>query len=248
MADRRQRTNVPKGAKPEGVKKQRKGISVGRALPDGPQRRKGISYYYSNTLTRKLTILVVQQVKREMIEKAKLKKQYAKLRGSNNGNTYGHESSDIPHLGDSRVSPDPMGDDPPPQEKLEDVSEVEWSDEDEEEKNVTKQTPAQRPNRSSQQELEKLEKNNQTPPDRHRKPKPHPFQKEENEATRRKRETEERREARERANRERIQKLDERDRFRKAMAKARTGGKNGQRKLGRESQVLLERVQRMVGQ
>jgi len=199
----------------------------------------------------KLMISVVQQVKREMIEKAKLKKQYAKLRGSNTGNGGGYESSDIPHLGDSRVSPDTLGDDPPPQEKLEDLSEVEWSDEDDEEDtSVTKQSQAQKPNRSSQQELEKLERNNQTPPDRNwnRKPKPHPFQKEENEADRRRRETEERRKAREKANRERIQKLDERDRFRKAMAKARTGGRNGQRKLGRESQVLLERVQRMVGQ
>jgi len=188
-----------------------------------------------------------------MIEKAKLKKQYAKLRGSNNGNSHRHEGSDIPHLGDSRVSPDPVGNDPPPQEKLEDVSEVEWSDEDdeqEEDKNVNKQTHQQKPNRSAQRELEQLGKNNQTPLDRtrDRKPKPQPFQKEENEANRRKREAEERREAREKANRGRIQKLDERDRFRKAMAKARTGGKNGQRKLGRESQVLLERVQRMVGQ
>lgn len=31
------------------------------------------------------------------------------------------------------------------------------------------------------------------------------------------------------------------------MAKARTGGPNGQRKLGRESNVLLEKVKRMVG-
>ena len=48
--------------------------------------------------------------------------------------------------------------------------------------------------------------------------------------------------------RQRQQKLEERERFRKAMAKARTGGKNGQRKLGRESKVLLERVQRMVSE
>jgi len=31
------------------------------------------------------------------------------------------------------------------------------------------------------------------------------------------------------------------------MAKARTGGKNGQRKLGRESTVLLEKVKRLAG-
>ena len=41
--------------------------------------------------------------------------------------------------------------------------------------------------------------------------------------------------------------MEERERFRRAMAKARTGGPNGQRKLGRESKVLLEKVKRMVG-
>lgn len=41
-------------------------------------------------------------------------------------------------------------------------------------------------------------------------------------------------------------KLQERERFRKAMAKARVGGKNGQRKLGRESAVLLEKAKRIM--
>ena len=41
-------------------------------------------------------------------------------------------------------------------------------------------------------------------------------------------------------------KVEERERFRRAMAKARTGGPNGQRKLGRESKVLLEKVKKMV--
>jgi hypothetical protein len=34
----------------------------------------------------------------------------------------------------------------------------------------------------------------------------------------------------------------------RAMAKARKGGVNGQRKLGRESNVLLMKVQKMVGE
>ena len=51
----------------------------------------------------------------------------------------------------------------------------------------------------------------------------------------------------ERRDKERKEKIEERERFRRAMAKARTGGKNGQRKLGKESKVLLERVKRMVG-
>ncbi|CZT19815.1 uncharacterized protein RCC_05671 [Ramularia collo-cygni] len=81
-----------------------------------------------------------------------------------------------------------------------------------------------------------------------RKPKIVPFKKEYDEAQQRRIEAEERRKAREEAMRERQGKIEERERFRKAMAKARTGGPNGQRKLGRESQVLLDRVKRMVGQ
>jgi hypothetical protein len=52
----------------------------------------------------------------------------------------------------------------------------------------------------------------------------------------------------ERRDKERKLKIEERERFRKAMAKARTGGKNGQRKLGKESKVLLEKVKRIVGE
>ncbi|MCJ1431489.1 hypothetical protein MMC27_000842 [Xylographa pallens] len=83
---------------------------------------------------------------------------------------------------------------------------------------------------------------------RSRKPKPIPFQKEAREAQKRKEEAQARQEAYEEASRQRQQKLKEREKFRKAMAKARTGGRNGQRKLGRESQVLLERVKRVLGE
>jgi uncharacterized protein with WD repeat len=81
---------------------------------------------------------------------------------------------------------------------------------------------------------------------KNRRAKPVPFEREAVEAQRKKAEADARREAIERGKKEREEKLKERERFRKAMAKARTGGKNGQRKLGRESQVLLERVQRLV--
>lgn len=40
----------------------------------------------------------------------------------------------------------------------------------------------------------------------------------------------------------------ERERFRKAMLKARGGGRDGKRKLGRESAILLEKVRRVVGE
>ncbi|EMC96866.1 hypothetical protein BAUCODRAFT_122825 [Baudoinia panamericana UAMH 10762] len=84
------------------------------------------------------------------------------------------------------------------------------------------------------------------PARRERRPRHQPFKLEHEQALRRKAEAEERRKAREEALRQRQTKLEERERFRRAMAKARSGGPNGQRKLGRESKVLLEKVKRMV--
>ena len=74
------------------------------------------------------------------------------------------------------------------------------------------------------------------------------FEKEQAYAEQRKAEAEARRLEFERRDKERKQKIEERQRFRRVMAKARTGGKNGQRKLGKESKVLLEKVMRIVGQ
>ncbi|KAM0797287.1 hypothetical protein BDR22DRAFT_892393 [Usnea florida] len=88
----------------------------------------------------------------------------------------------------------------------------------------------------------------QQQPPRHKKaprPKAVPFRKEALRAQQRREENERRRKEYEEASRQRQAKIEERERFRKAMAKARSGGRDGQRKLGRESKVLLEKVQRM---
>lgn len=77
--------------------------------------------------------------------------------------------------------------------------------------------------------------------------KPIPFRKEAQLAQQRIEERELRQKQIEENNQQRQAKIEERERFRKAMAKARAGGKDGQRKLGRESKVLLEKVQRMMG-
>jgi hypothetical protein len=75
---------------------------------------------------------------------------------------------------------------------------------------------------------------------------PKPFEKESRIANQRQQEAQARHQARDQAIREREHRTAERERFRKAMAKARTGGRNGQRKLGRESGVLLEKIQRSM--
>ena len=81
---------------------------------------------------------------------------------------------------------------------------------------------------------------------RQKRPKPQPFKRETQLAQERKEEREARQKEIEENNRKRQVKIEERERFRKAMAKARSGGRNGQRKLGRESKVLLEKVRRIV--
>lgn len=81
---------------------------------------------------------------------------------------------------------------------------------------------------------------------RKRRPRPQPFKKESEVAHKKREDAEAHQQAREEAEKERSKKLSERERFRKTMAKAR-GGPNGQRKLGRESTVLLAKAQRIMG-
>lgn len=73
-----------------------------------------------------------------------------------------------------------------------------------------------------------------------------PFEKEVHLAQQDKEHAEAKRQATEESNRERHARLEEKERFRKELAKARGGGKSGQRKLGRESKVLLEKVKRSI--
>ncbi|KAI1495890.1 hypothetical protein F5X99DRAFT_422570 [Biscogniauxia marginata] len=86
-------------------------------------------------------------------------------------------------------------------------------------------------------------------PPRRRKQKPRKpgyFDKAAADAERKRTEEEARAQEVERRNAERQRKIEERERFRKAMAKARKPGRDGQRKLGRESGLLLQKVKKMV--
>lgn len=65
-------------------------------------------------------------------------------------------------------------------------------------------------------------------------------------AERKKAEAAERAAEQERRAAERQRKTEDRERFRRAMAKARKPGRDGQRRLGRESGILLEKVKKMV--
>lgn len=198
MSEKRKRDGDDGGEK----KRPKKGFQVGPAnLPDGVHRRK------------------VQKIKADLIEKAKIRKEYGKLK----------KQGKMPEQEESIPIPASM------------AAEIEQQ---EEEPSV-----APHPDRQVLMDQEEEPEQERTQRrERRRRPKHAPFSKEYEEAQQRKAEAEERRKAREEAQRQREQKIDEREKFRKAMAKARTGGKNGQRKLGRESQPLLEKVKRLMGE
>ncbi|KAE9968703.1 hypothetical protein BLS_001057 [Venturia inaequalis] len=79
-----------------------------------------------------------------------------------------------------------------------------------------------------------------------RKPRQDPFSKEAEAARKRKEEAAQRQHEYEENQRHRREALDQRERMRKAMQKARTPGRDGKRKLGRESGFLLEKVKKLV--
>ena len=172
------------------------------------------------------------QIKRNLIEKARLKKDYAKVKAhqpTQPAFVYSAEDEED-HASPAIAAPEfePTTEPHPARQTL--ISEQAIAPEKEEAK-AQPTDPA----------LARYEA-------RRKRPKAVPFAREHRQALRSKTEAEERRKAREEAERQRQIKIEEREKFRRAMAKARTGGKNGQRKLGRESNVLLEKVKRMVAE
>ncbi|CAO2653721.1 Nn.00g031320.m01.CDS01 [Neocucurbitaria sp. VM-36] len=188
------------------AKKQQKGFSVGPAnLPDGTHRRK------------------VQKIKKDLIHKAKLKKEYAKLKARDDAEATTPRKSvyDREREG-SDDDNEPAGPAPEPSLEL-------------------------HPDRVRMLEEDAPELVDEPSTERRkRRPRPQPFKKETELAQKKREEAEARQRLREEADKERTKKIAERERFRKTMAKAR-GGPNGQRKLGRESTVLLAKAQRLMG-
>ena len=160
----------------------------------------------------------VQKIKKDLIRKAKVKKSYNKLK----------EREQIDAVKPSAFDPAPQVDGP-----------------------ASTELHPERQAMLDEPESVLAEQRSVTPQPRQRRlprPKPIPFKKEAQLAQRRKEERERRRKEIEEANRQRLAKIEERERFRKVMAKARSGGKDGKRKLGLESKVLLEKVQRMMAE
>ncbi|KAL4895929.1 hypothetical protein BDV59DRAFT_173464 [Aspergillus ambiguus] len=179
--------------------KKKKGFTVGPAnLPDGTYRRKA------------------QKIKSDLIQKAKVKKAYAKVKAE--------ELASAP----SKSIYDSIDDDA---EKKDSSSHQEGEGA---EMHPERQAMLNEP---EPERAPKPERSQNRDGRRKRKPKPSAFAKEMAIAEQRRKEAERRREERE-----------FRQKDREAMARARRPDQQGKRRLGRESQVLLNRVQRMVGQ
>ncbi|KAL9078641.1 MAG: hypothetical protein Q9157_002440 [Trypethelium eluteriae] len=220
-------------AKPPEEKRVRKGFSVGPAnLPDGTYKRK------------------VQKIKKDLIQRAKLKKRYAKLKAREQEEAQKSKApptvtSHIPehHEEDTKdeVEDDTDSDDfagfssEPPKLDVPDTS-------------ATLPVKPSSANDLTDDQHASIEQapDEQVHPQRRQRVRPHTFGREEAYANTKRKEAEERQKAREEAAQQRQQKLEERERFRRAMAKAKAPGRDGKRNLGRESKVLLEKVKKVM--
>lgn len=167
------------------------------------------------------------KIKHELIHKAKVQKSYAKIKAREPVIERPIFSEEHPTT-HSEPAPEPTQELHPDRQAMLDAP--------------REPSPLALPSQESQ-----FQRQQQHRTDRRAK-RPAYFEKEQAFAEQKKTEAEARKAEFERRDKEKKGKIEERERFRRAMAKARTGGKNGQRKLGKESKVLLERVKRMVGE
>lgn len=169
----------------------------------------------------RLTHDTVTKIKKELIHKAKIKKEYAKVKARE------HKASaddDHDESVDSQAAAEaPMGDDG---ETMHPTRELMLKDEDKAQAGASK-------GHSSTSDGS-----------RRRTRRPGYYDKQLKQAEQRKREAEEREAQFRQRREERERKIAERVRFKKAMAK--TIGKDGKKKLGKESTILLEKVKRMM--
>ncbi|RSL77108.1 hypothetical protein CEP51_009359 [Fusarium floridanum] len=219
MAAKRQ--NDAESAAPE-AKKPKHGFRVGpENLPDGPWRRK------------------VTKVKKELIHKAKVKKAYAKIK-----------AREQQAAQESVKKPEPVPIQAPAEDVEEDAGKQPEDDANAgEEKNAEEEGEQMHPTRHLMLVDEAKAQTNAigeetSDGNRRRTRRPGYYEKQLKKAEERRNEAEERQREFQRRREEREQKIADRQRFKKAMAKTRD--RNGNKKLGRESSILLDKVRRMV--
>ncbi|KAF4126580.1 hypothetical protein GMORB2_0316 [Geosmithia morbida] len=203
-------------------KKPRKGFRVGPDnLPDGPWRRK------------------VTKIKKDLIHKAKVKKQYAKIKAQEQPQQLQEKRPDGDKHDDGQAAADPA---------LHPTRQLMLKDEEAAQTGVSRggghddgddddgEAPGRRGGRSG----------GHSDGQRRRTRRPGYYDKQLQKADQHRAEAEARAREIQRRREEREQKMAQRDRYRRAMAK--TVGPDGKKKLGRESNILLEKVKRIVGE
>ncbi|KAK2764316.1 hypothetical protein FQN54_009008 [Arachnomyces sp. PD_36] len=185
-----------------------------------PKKKKGFSVGPAN-LPDGTYRRKVQKIKGDLIHKAKLKKSYAKIKAQELANQ--------------------------PTKSIYDTEDHDNNDNNDKTEDPEPATLDLHPARQAmldapppEPESTRPERKNNAPPNRRerpkRKPKPSPFAKEMELVEKRRQEAAAKRKARE-----------VREKDREAMARAKRPDQFGKRRLGRESKVLLDRVQRIVG-
>ena len=230
-------------------KRTNKGFTVGPAnLPDGTYRRKGSLHTILQIQSLTQLTRLAQKIKKDLIQRAKLKKQYAKLKAQEQEPAPGSEAPfRLTEHASAFAKDDKEGSEHGTESGAFDGFSSDISERD---VPVPLSTLPVDPSPTLRPALEQ-KSTDQTPdervhPQRRQRMRPRTFGKEAEFAKRKREDAQERRKAKEEAMRQRQQKLAEREHFRKAMAKAKTPGRDGKRKLGRESKLLLEKVQKTV--
>ncbi|KAI0544472.1 hypothetical protein F4679DRAFT_36243 [Xylaria curta] len=256
MAQSKKRPIESDDAPGPATKKHRKGFRVGpENLPDGAWRRK------------------VDRIKKDLIHKAKVKKAYKKIKTTELATSSTTSKPALANLdpssvtivntdaGDDRDGSDDRdeGDDnvsdrededredvsEPPSPQIHPQRQAMLDDDDDVLENTTHEKAKDNDNDDKPAEDGQRQRRREHPNKQKRKP--GYFDKALTVAERRKAEAAERAAEQARREAERQRKTEERERFRRAMAKARKPGRDGQRRLGRESGLLLEKVKKMVG-
>lgn len=185
----------------------------------------------------------VEKKKKDLIHRAKLKKAYAKIKAREE------------QKGDAKSAPDA---EPAPNAEApnSEIEPEEAAGDREEPSHDTEEAPAEPPQNHAEppKDTKPADTNDSPEPDPQMHParrnnlhrRPGYFDRSLQESAKRQAQREAREAEFRRRREERERRVKERQRFRRVAAKAREVGPDGRRKLGRESEVLLEKVKRMV--
>ncbi|KAH6635260.1 hypothetical protein B0J18DRAFT_487369 [Chaetomium sp. MPI-SDFR-AT-0129] len=236
------------------LKKAKRGFRVGPDnLPDGAWRRK------------------VTKIKKDLITKAKVKKEYAKIKAEHqkqatttpaldpittSENDDADAARDQIHPERQAMLDSSSSSRPNPESKPQPTTDNYMNNNTSTSSNKTQLPPPSQHQQQPQQQPE-AEAAEDEPPRLH----PHPHRRENHQrqpngyfskelaaAERAKQAAADRRAEAERREQERQRRIADRDRYRRAMDKAKAPGRDGRPRVGRESKLLLERVRRVMGE